>query len=134
LTILRAVAANTCPGARIDNRYKGARVEPLDRPRLRHTRDWLVFIQRNAWNDAGVLRPAALNDAVAVGRIRRAQDREWQATMPKHGTRDLPSVQRWRQDAILNSDRQLIDVLSSEVVPHVVVAGTVLAAKLTWQG
>ena len=100
---------------------------------LSHARDWIVFVQRYAGNHAGVLRAAALNDAVSVGRIRRAQDRKWQAAMPEHGAGDLPSVQRSGQDAIPEFDRQLINVLGCEVVPHVVVAGTVLAAKLARQ-
>ena len=92
-----------------------------------------MFVQRHAGNHARVLRTAALHDAVAVGRIRRAQDRKRQPAMPEHRSGDLPSVERPGQHAIPELDRQLIDVLGGEVVADVVVAGTVLAAQLARQ-
>src|ERR1017187_5629795 len=133
LAILRAVAAGTGPGARIDNRSKRVGVEPLDGSRLSHARDRTVVVQWDAGNHAGILRAAALNDAVSVGGIRRAQDRKWQAAVPKDGAGELPSVQRLGQRAIPDIDRQLVNVLGCEVMPHVVVAGTILAAQLTRQ-
>src|SRR5208283_1685719 len=93
----------------------------------------LVFVQGCAGNHAGVLRAAALNDAVSVGGIGRAQNRKWQAAVPKRSTGYLPSVQRPGQRMIPEFDRQPINVLGCEVVTHVVVAGPVLAAKLTRQ-
>src|ERR1039457_7659284 len=133
LAILRAVAAGTGPGARIDNRNKRVRVEPLRRSGLSDAGDRIVVVQWYAGDHAGILRAAALNDAVSVGGIRRAQNRKWQAAMPKHGARELPSVQRSGQHVIPDIDRQLVNVLSCQVVPHVVIAGTILAAKLTRQ-
>ena len=53
--------------------------------------------------------------------------------MPKRGTRNLPSVQYPGQHAVADMDRQLINILGCEIVAHVVVAGSVLAAQLTRQ-
>ena len=92
-----------------------------------------MLVQRHAANYAGVLRAAALNDAVSIGGIGRAQDRKRHAAMPENGSRRLPSVQRLGQHAIPELDGQLINVLGCEVVPHIVVAGTVLAAQIAWQ-
>jgi len=48
--------------------------------------------------------------------------------MPKHGSRHLPAVQRVAERTILDLARKLIDILSIEIVPDVVVAGTVVAS------
>ena len=47
--------------------------------------------------------------------------------MPKHGSRHLPAVQRVAKKMILDLDQKLIDILSVEIVPDVVVAGTIVA-------
>jgi len=134
LAILRTVvAASASARARIDNRNKSIRIEPLDRSRLRDAGNWIVFVKWHAGNHASVLWAAALNDAVSIRGIGRAQNRKRQAAMPKHGARALPSVQRSRQQVISELDRQLINVLRREVLPHVVVAGAVLAAELARQ-
>src|SRR5271166_2898479 len=87
LAILRAVAAVALSCARIDGGRKCIWIEPLERARLRDLRDRPVLIERDAGNDAGELRAAALHDASRgtgrVGRrpdacgVGRAQDREW---------------------------------------------------------
>ena len=48
--------------------------------------------------------------------------------MPKCSTRHLPAVQCVAEEPVLNFDRQLVDVLSVEIVPDVVVARTVVAS------
>jgi len=79
-----------------------------------------MFVQWHSRNHAGVPRPAALDDAVAVGGVRRAQHRKWQAAMPKRRTGDLPSVQRTGQHTIPELERQLINVLRGEILPHII--------------
>ena len=44
LAMLWVVAAIALPGARINSRYKGIRIEPLDRARLRYARDGMMRI------------------------------------------------------------------------------------------
>ena len=44
LAMLRVVAAGALPCTWINGRYKGVRIQPLDRARLRHTRDGMVCI------------------------------------------------------------------------------------------
>ncbi len=99
------------------------------RSRLRHARNRIVFVQRHAGNHAGVLRSAALHDAVAVGGVGRAQNRERQAAVPEHRAGNLPAVQRVRQHAIANLERQLVDVLRGEIVADIVIARAVLPAE-----
>ena len=54
----------------------------------------LMLVERDAGNDAGELRSAALHDAVSVGRIGRAQNGERHPAVPEHGPGNLPAVQR----------------------------------------
>ena len=44
LAVLRVVAARALPCARINSRYKGVRIEPLDRARLRYAYDRMTRI------------------------------------------------------------------------------------------
>ena len=46
--------------------------------------------------------------------------------MPKHGSRHLPAIQCVAKKPVLDLDRQLINILSVEIVPDVVVAGAVV--------
>jgi hypothetical protein len=46
--------------------------------------------------------------------------------VPKHGSRHLPSVRCGAKEPVLDLDRQLIDILSIEVVPDVIVAGAIV--------
>lgn len=46
LAMLWVVAARALSCTRINSRYKGVRIQPLDRARLRYTRDGMVLIQR----------------------------------------------------------------------------------------
>src|SRR5207245_5334564 len=89
LAVLRTVAAGTGADARIDDRNKRVRVQPLDRSRLSHVTAWMVFVQWCARYVAGILWAAALNNAISVGGVGRAQNRKWQAAMPEQATRDL---------------------------------------------
>src|ERR1017187_4733032 len=66
LAVLRTVAAMAQPCTRIHGRDKSVRIEPLECSRLGVERYRMVLIQRNAGDDAGELRPAALHDAVSV--------------------------------------------------------------------
>ena len=92
LAILRVVAAGALPRARINGRHKGIRIEPLNRARLRYARNGMMLIERDAGNDTGELRSTALHNAVSVRRIGRAQHRERNPAVPKHGSGNLPAV------------------------------------------
>ena len=50
--------------------------------------------------------------------------------MPKHGSRHLPSVQCRAKKPVLDLDRQLIDILSIEIVPDVIVATICASGEL----
>src|SRR5260370_743316 len=92
LAVFRAVAAGAGARARIHRRNKRIGVEPLNGSRLRNAGNWVVFIERYAGNNTGVLGTTALEDAAATGGVRRAQNREGYAAVPKDGSRHLPSV------------------------------------------
>src|ERR1700752_1650864 len=77
LTVLRAVAAVTRSRAGIDCRDESVRIEPLNRTRLGHAGNRIVFIQGYARNDAGELRSSALHDAISICGVRCAEDSEW---------------------------------------------------------
>ena len=85
LAICRIIAAGTGAGAWIDSGNERIGIEPLDGSRLRDAGNGRVFVERHARNHAGILRAAALHDAVSIGRVRRAQDRKRQAAMPERG-------------------------------------------------
>ncbi len=134
LAILGAVASKACPSARIDGRDKGIGIEPLNCARLCDARNGIVFIERHAGNNACELRPAAVHNAISICRIGRAQDGKRNPAMPKHGSRHLPAVQCIAKKPVLDLDRQLIDILRIEIVPDVVVAGTVVASQVSREG
>ena len=94
LAMLWVVATGALPSAGINGGNKRGRIEPLEGARLGNTSDRMMLIERDARNDARELRSAALHNAVSVGRVRRAQDREWNSAMPEHGSGDLPAVER----------------------------------------
>src|SRR5271166_1656497 len=133
LAMLWVVVTGALPSTRINGGNERGRIEPLEGARLRHTSDGMVLIERDARNDARELRSAALHNAVSVGRVRRAQDRERNSAMPKHGSGDLPAVERRCQQAILKVNWQLIHILRVEIVPDVIVARTVIAGQLSGQ-
>src|SRR6516162_8295605 len=125
--MLRSIAANTCAGARIDAGNEGIRVQPLDRAGLGDTGNRIVLIQGRTRNYAGKLGTAAIDDAISICRIRRAEDGERQTAAPKDRPGHLPSIQH-RPQAAAQLDRQLIDITRGEILPYVVVAGASVAS------
>ncbi len=125
---LRAVAAIALPCARIDGRYKGVGIQPLQRARLCDTRNRMMIVQRDSGNDTGELRSAPLHDSVSVCGIGRAQDRERNSGVPKGRSRNLPAVERVAQRVMVHSYRQLIHILRVEILPDVIVAGTIITS------
>src|SRR5579862_2970168 len=125
----------TCalPSTRINSGNKCSRIEPLESTRLCHTSDGMTLIERDVGNDACELRSTALHNAITVGRIGCAQNGERHSTVPEHGSGNLPAVEHVGQLVIPNVDGQLIHILRVEVVPDVIVAGTVIAGQLSWQ-
>ena len=91
----------------------------------------IVFVERHAGNDACELRPAAVDDAVSIRRIRRAENGERNAAVPEDGSRNLPAVQRMAEKAVLHFRRQFIHVLRVEIVADVVVAGAVVSRQIS---
>src|SRR5208283_4617907 len=53
--------------------------------------------------------------------------------MPKHGSGNLPAIERVAQRMTAHSDRQLIHILCIEIVPDVIVARTVVASQVSRQ-
>src|SRR5271157_3275082 len=53
--------------------------------------------------------------------------------MPKHGSGNLPAIERVTQRMITHSNRQLIHILRVEIVPDVIVAGTMVAGQVPRQ-
>src|SRR5271170_8377766 len=53
--------------------------------------------------------------------------------MPKHGPRNLPTIERVAQTMTAHSNRQLIHILCIEIVPDVVVARTIIAGQISRQ-
>ena len=53
--------------------------------------------------------------------------------MPKHGSGNLPAIERVAQSMIAHFDRQLIHILRIEIVPDVIVARTVVAGQFSRQ-
>src|ERR1035437_5503301 len=104
LAVLDAVAAWAGAGAWIKGRNKRIRVEPLDRPWLRHTRNGLMFIKRNAGHNTGILRPASLHDPASVGGVGRAQNGKGNPAAPEHRPRYLPAVNRVAEHPIPHLD------------------------------
>jgi hypothetical protein len=84
------IAAHACAGARIDHRGKRIRVEPLQTAGLGHVRDGSLAVQRHARNPIRILRPAALEDAMVVRGVGRAENAERQPAVqngdPRHQT------------------------------------------------
>ena len=89
--MLWVVATGTLPCTWINRRLGSVRIQPLDRSRLRYTSDGMMLIERGARNDARELRSAALHNAVSVGRIGCAQNRERHPTVPKHSSQKFAS-------------------------------------------
>ena len=107
------------------------RIEPLNCARLRHTGNRVVVIKRYARNNTCKLRSTTLQDAAFFCRIGRAEHGKRNATVPKDASGHLPAVQRVSQPVIPDSDRQLIDILSIEIVSDVIVARAVIASQLS---
>lgn len=127
LAIRGAVASSACAGAGVDCGHERIGIEPLQRARLRDAGNRIVFIERLAGNDARELRAAAIDDAIAVGRIGSAQDGEGNAAVPEDGAGNLPAVERIAEKPVFNFRRKLIGVLRVEIVADVVVARAVIA-------
>src|SRR5271170_2383124 len=53
--------------------------------------------------------------------------------MPKHGPRNLPTIERVAQTMTAHSNRQLIHILCVEIVPDVVVARTIIVGQISQQ-
>src|SRR5579864_2643666 len=109
--MLWVVATDALASTRINRGNKRGGIEPLERARLRYTSDGMMLIERDAGNDAGELRSAALHNAVSVGRIGCAQNGERYPAVPEHSPRNLPAVKRVRQLMIPNVEGQLIHIL-----------------------
>ena len=73
LAVLRTVAARASSGAWIHCGDEGVRIKPLEGSRLRDSRNRVMLVKRHTRNDARELWAAALDDALSVRRIRRAQ-------------------------------------------------------------
>src|SRR3989442_122349 len=76
-------------------------------------------------------RSAAVHDAASFRRIGRAEHGKRNATVPEGSSAHLPAVQRVSQPVTPDSDRQLIDILSIEIVSDVVVARAIIASQLS---
>jgi len=131
LTIPQAFAAIAIARARVNGGHKGVRIEPLNCARLRHTGNRMVVIKRYASNDTCELRSTTLHDAASFCRIGRAEHGKRNATVPEDASGHLPAVQRVSEPVTPNSDRQLIDILSIEIVSDVVVARAIIASQLS---
>src|SRR5579871_212471 len=92
LAILRVISAGTSSCAWVHSRDERVRIEPLHCPRRRHASNCLMLIEWNTGDHARKLRAAPLHNAVAVRRVRRAQDRKRHAAVPERRSRDLPSI------------------------------------------
>src|ERR1700690_522225 len=53
--------------------------------------------------------------------------------MPKHGSRNLPSIERVAQSMTAHFNWQLIHILRIEIAPDVVVARTIIAGQISRQ-
>src|ERR1700693_2174659 len=53
--------------------------------------------------------------------------------MPKHGSRNLPSIERVAQSMTAHFNWQLIHILRIEIVPDVIVARTIIAGQFSRQ-
>ena len=71
--------ASAVASSGIDNRDEGVGIEPLPRSCNGNAGDRGFLIERLPGNAAGILRAVGLKDAVAVGRVRLAEDGEWEA-------------------------------------------------------
>src|SRR5208282_3282300 len=102
--MLRVVAAIALPCTRIDSRDKCIRIEPLNRARLGSGKVAMAAVGIHSRHKTRELRSTSLHNAST----RRAHDRERNPAMPKHGSGNLPAVERLRQQAIPNLHWQLI--------------------------
>ena len=127
LAIRGAVASSAGAGAGIDGGDERVGIEPLHGAGLSDAGNRTVLVERHARNDARELRAAAVDDAIAVGRIRRAEDRKRNAAVPEDGAGNLPAVERVAEKPVFNFRRKLIGVLRVEIVADVVIAGAVVA-------
>ena len=134
LAVLRSITAHTRTRAWIYSRDKGVGIEPLNRSRLRDARNSLMRVQRHAGNDTGVLGATALHDAISIGRIRCAENRERNPAVPEHRSGYLPAVQRIARHLVRHLDRQLIHILRREIMAHIVIARAILASQFSGQG
>ena len=127
LAIVETVSAIACARAGIHCGDERIWVEPLHSTRLGDAGNRVVLIERYTGNRACELRPAAVDNPIAIRGIRRTQNRERNPAVPKDGSRHLPATQRIGQVSILKLQRELIDVLRVEIVADVVVTGTIVA-------
>lgn len=74
LAICRVVSTYASARTGINGRNKRVGVEPLNCSRLGDAGNRIMIVKRHAWNHAGKLWAASIDDAVAVCRIRCAQD------------------------------------------------------------
>ena len=86
----------------------------------------VVVVQGHAGDDAGELGSAAVDDAVAVRGVRRAQDGKRQAAAPEERSGNLPAFEELL--------RGRVDVAGGEIVADVVIAGTAVAGEVAGDG
>src|SRR5208282_3628956 len=91
-------------------------------------------VQWDAGNRARELRPAAIHNPLLIRGIRRAQHGKGNTAVPKCRARELPAVERDSEFAVLNFQRQFVNVLTIQVVPDVVVTRSVVASEPSGQG
>ena len=130
LAVLRTVAARARARARIDRRNERIRIQPLDGSRLRDAGNRIVFVQRHARNHAGDTADRCL----ARCRFRwpnRARSEPRTAGRCARTPCRTPAIRSARAPAARSAelDRQLINILRREVVPHVVIARAVLRGQ-----
>src|SRR3989442_9865874 len=131
LTILQVFAAIAIACARVNGGHKGVRIEPLNCARLRYPGNRVVVIKRYDRNNTCKLGAPTLHDAAFFCRIGRAEQGKRNATVPKDASGHLPAVHRVSEPVTPDSDRQLIGILSIEIVSDVVVARAIIASQLS---
>ena len=124
------VAADACARAGIDGGDERVGIEPLQRAGLRDTWNRMAIVERHASDEAGELRAAAVDDAVAVGRVGSAQHRERHAAVEEYGAGNLPAINRTSKNRIANFPGKLVHIVGREVVSNVVIARAVVARQI----
>src|SRR5437879_3204997 len=90
-----------------------------------------MVIKRYARNNTCKLRSTTLHDAAFFGRIGRTEHGTRNAPVLKDASGHLPAVHRVSEPVTPDSDRQLIGILSIEIVSDVVVARAIIASQLS---